>query len=112
MATDGRQMVIESKFVKDLGRALNLRHISQGISILNKAENALANLSPTHPHATELLLLAAQWVDVGYQNQHLLDALLKKFPPECRRKLALEDFLRVRMVEGFRALSMEEVDCA
>jgi tetratricopeptide (TPR) repeat protein len=105
-------MVIESKLVKDLGRALNLRHISQGISILNKAEDALASLSPTHPHATELLLLAAQWVDVGYQNQHLLDALLQKFPPECRRKLALEDFLRVRMAEGFRALSMEEVDCA
>ncbi len=105
-------MVIESKFVKDLGRALNLRHISQGVSILNKAESSLANLPPTHPHATELLLLVAQWLDVGYPNQHLLDALLHKFPPECRRKLALEDFLRVRMAEGFQALSAEEVDRA
>ena len=105
MATDRRQMTIESKFVRDLGRALNLRHISEGISLLNKSENALVNLLPTHPHATEVLLLVAQWIDVGYQNHHLLDELLHRFPPECRRKLALEDFLRVRMAEGFRALS-------
>jgi tetratricopeptide (TPR) repeat protein len=105
-------MVIDSKFVKDLGRALNLRHISEGVDILNKSENALANLPPTHPHATEVLLLVAQWLDVGYQNQHLLDELLHKFPPECRRRLALEDFLRLRMAEGFRALSAEEIDHA
>ncbi len=105
-------MVIESKFVKDLGLALNLRHISEGISLLSKSEIALANLSPTDSHATELLFMVAQWVDVGYRNRHLLDALLHKFPPECRRKLTLEDFLRVRMAEGFRALSAEEVDRA
>ena len=73
-------MVIEAKFVRDLGRALNLRHISEGIAVLNKAESALANMPPTHPHATEVLLLVAQWVDVGYQNQNLLDSLLEKFP--------------------------------
>jgi tetratricopeptide (TPR) repeat protein len=105
-------MVIEPKFVRDLGRALNLRHISEGIAVLNKAESALENMPPTHPHATEVLLLVAQWVDVGYQNQNLLDAMLEKFPLDRRRKLALEDFLRVRMAEGFRALSAEDVDRA
>ncbi len=105
-------MVIEPKFVRDLGRALTLRHISDGIAVLNKAESALANMPPTHPHATEVLLLVAQWVDVGYQNHHLLDSLLEKFPLDCRRKLALEDFLRLRMAEGFRALSAEELDRA
>jgi tetratricopeptide (TPR) repeat protein len=105
-------MAIERKLVKDLGRALNLRHISEGITVLNKAESALANMPPTHPHATEVLLLVAQWVDVGYQNHDLLDSLLEKFPLDCRRKLALEDFLRVRMAEGFRALSAEDVSRA
>ena len=100
-------MVIEPKFVRDLGRALNLRHISEGIAVLNKAESALENMPPTHPHATEVLLLVAQWVDVGYQNHHLLDSLLEKFPLDRRRKLALEDFLRVRMAEGFRALRLK-----
>jgi tetratricopeptide (TPR) repeat protein len=105
-------MLIETKFVRDLDRALNLRHISEGIAELNKAESAVVNMPPTHPHATEVLLLIAQWVDVGYQNHHLLDSLLEKFPLNCRRKLALEDFLRVRMAEGFRALSAEELDRA
>jgi tetratricopeptide (TPR) repeat protein len=105
-------MVIEPKFVRDLGRALNFRHISEGIAVLNKAESALENMPPVHPHATEVLLLVAQWVDVGYQNQNLLDSLLEKFPLNCRRKLALEDFLRVRMAEGFQALSAEDVDRA
>ena len=105
-------MVIESKFVRSLTHALNVRHVSEGVAMLNKAESALANMTPVHPHATEVLLLLAQWVDVGYQNQHLLDSLLEKFPLECRRKLTVEDFLRVRMAEGFRALSAEEVDRA
>src|SRR6266567_1131269 len=108
----GGIMVIEPKFVKDLGRALNLRHISEGVSMLDKAEDALANLPREHPHATELLLLVAQWMDVGYRNHCVFDSLLLKFPPECRNKLAVEDFLRVRMAEGFRALSADEVDRA
>ncbi len=80
--------------------------------MLDNAGNALANLPPSHPHATELLLLIAQWVDVGYRDQGLLDSFLQKFPLECRPKLPLEDFLRLRMAEGFRALSIEEVDRA
>lgn len=105
-------MVIESKFVKDLGRALNLLHIAEGVGMLEKAENALASLPRKYSHATELLLLVAQWRDVGYRNQGLFDSLLQRFPPECRHKLAVEDFLRVRMAEGFRALSSDEVDRA
>jgi tetratricopeptide (TPR) repeat protein len=112
ITTYGREMVIESKFVKDLSRALNLRHISEGAAMLNTAESALANLPPGDPHATELLLLVAQWVDVGYRNHRLLDSLLEKFPLESRRKLTLEDFLRLRMAEGFQALSAEELDRA
>src|SRR5450631_431089 len=81
------------------------RHARQG-------GKCLAKLLPNHPHATALLLLIAQWVDVGYRGHHFLDTMLEKFPLECRRKLPLEDYLRVRMAEGFRALSVEEVDRA
>jgi tetratricopeptide (TPR) repeat protein len=80
--------------------------------MLDRAESAWSELLPGYAHATELLLLIAQWVDVGYRDYHLLDLLLAKFPVECRRKLLFEDYLRLRMVEGFRALSAEEVDTA
>ena len=105
-------MTIGPQFVKDLSRALNLRSVSEGVAMLDQTEGAWAKLHPEDPHATELLLLIAQWVDVGYRNHHLLDSLLIQFSAEHRRKLPLEDYLRLRMVEGFRALSADEVDRA
>jgi hypothetical protein len=78
--------------------------------MLDAAEGCWGRLTPNHPHATELLLLIAQWVDVGYRDHHLLEPLLALFPVESRGRMALADYLRLRMVEGFRALSAEETD--
>jgi tetratricopeptide (TPR) repeat protein len=57
-----------------------------------------------------LLLLIAQWVDVGYKDPALLEKLLAKFPVETRQKLPLEAYLRIRMVEAFHALSTNNLD--
>jgi tetratricopeptide (TPR) repeat protein len=105
-------MTIGPQFVEELRQALSLRRVSDGIAMLDKAEGAWAELGPSRPGATKLLLLIAQWVDVGYRDHHLLDGLLLRFPTESRRGLPLEEYLRLRMVEGFRALSVEEVDAA
>jgi tetratricopeptide (TPR) repeat protein len=105
-------MKIGTQFVQDLSRALTLRHVSEGAAMLDQAEAELGKMQPGHPQAAELLLLLAQWVDVGYRDHSLLDMLLLNFPVERRRQLPLEDYLRVRMVEAFHALSMEEVDHA
>ena len=105
-------MTIGPQFVEELSQALSLRRVSDGMAMLDKAESAWVKLSPSQPNATQLLLLIAQWVDVGYRDYHLLDCLLLKFPIESRRRLPLEDYLRLRMVEGFRALSAEEMDTA
>jgi tetratricopeptide (TPR) repeat protein len=105
-------MTIGTQFVKDLNRALNQRRVAEGVAMLDKEEGAWARLLPKQAHATELLLLLAQWIDVGYRDYHLLDAILARFPAECRRRLPLDDYLRLRMVEGFRALSAEEADSA
>lgn len=100
------------RFAEELARTLQLRRIEQGKAMLDRAEAGLADLDPADPEATRLLLLIAQWVDVGYRDHRLLDSLLLRFPPECRRRLAIADFLRLRMVDAFRALSVEEVDTA
>jgi len=107
-----RVMIIGPQFVEELSHALNLRRVSDGIAMLDKAEGAWTKMAPGQPDGTKLLLLIAQWVDVGYRDHHLLDSLLASFPIENRRRLPLEDYLRVRMVEGFRALSAEDVDAA
>lgn len=106
------EMTIGPQFVKDLSKALNLRRVTEGVAMLDRTEAAWAKLLPADPRATELLLLIAQWVDVGYRSHHLLDTLLIRFSAQHRRKLPLEDYLRLRMVEGFRALSADDVDMA
>jgi len=105
-------MTIGPQFVEELSQALSLRRVSDGIAMLDRAEGAWAELDPSQPNATKLLLLIAQWIDVGYRDHRLLECLLVRFPAECRRRLSIEDYLRLRMVEGFRALSAEEVDSA
>ncbi len=105
-------MKIGQQFVEDLERALTLRHVSEGAAMLDASQADLKKLEPGRPHLAELILLVAQWVDVGYLDEGLLDTLLLKFPIECKRKLPLEDYLRVRMAEAFRALSLEDVDTA
>jgi tetratricopeptide (TPR) repeat protein len=105
-------MTIGPQFVEELSQALSLRRVSDGIAMLDRAEVAWAELDPGQPNATKLLLLIAQWIDVGYRDHRLLESLLVRFPAECRRRLSVEDYLRLRMVEGFRALSAEEVDTA
>ena len=105
-------MKIGPQFIKNLNSALHARHVARGASMLDHAERSWAKLLPSQPHATELLLFLAQWVDVGYRDYHVLDPILLRFSRENRRKLTLDDYLRLRLVEGFRAFSAEEVDAA
>jgi len=104
------EMMLGPQFVAKLNEALNLRNVSEGIALLDEAEEALVKLQPHRPHAADLLLLIAQWVDVGYRDHRFLDELLLRFPARSRRKMPLDDYLRVRLAEAFQALSMEEVD--
>ncbi len=105
-------MTLGTDFLEALNRAHTHRHVAQGMAMLNQARRSLERLSPSQPHAAELTLLLAQWVDAGYNDRSLLDSLLARFPPDLRRTLPLEDYLRIRMAEAFRAFSMENVDAA
>jgi tetratricopeptide (TPR) repeat protein len=95
-----------------LGHTLQFRRIAAGKALLDEAEPVLARLSPGDPQATSLLLLIAQWVDVGYHDHRVLETLLEHFPADGRRRLSMDDYLRLRMVDAFRALSVEDVDSA
>jgi tetratricopeptide (TPR) repeat protein len=105
-------MTISRQFIEDLHRALDQRRVSDGVAMLDRAEASWAKLLPGDVHMTDFLLLIAQWVDIGYRDHHLLDPLLAKVTANARRRLPLENYLRLRTVEGFRALSAEEADTA
>lgn len=95
-----------------LTASLQSGRIASGKALLDEAEPLLGRLGPDIPQAARLLLLVAQWVDVGYRDHAFLDQLLQRFPAPCRRRIAIDDYLRLRMVDAFRALSVEDVDLA
>jgi tetratricopeptide (TPR) repeat protein len=105
-------MTLGTRFEDELRRTLQLRRIEQGTAMLRSAAGELAGINPQTPHAASLLLLIAQWVDVGYRDHSVLDALLARFPNCARKVLSVEDYLRLCMVEAFRAFSSGELDRA
>lgn len=111
-ARGGWKMALNEHLVAELGRALKQRHVAEGMSMLDRAAADLVTMEPTTPFAPRMLLLVAQWVDVGYKDHSLLDSLLLQFPKKRCSKLPFDDYLRIRMVEAFRALSVEDVDTA
>ena len=80
--------------------------------MLDAAREDLKKLEPGRPCAAELLLLMRNGSMLAIATTALLDTLLLKFSVEVKRKLPIDDYLRVRMAEAFHALSLEEVDCA
>lgn len=105
-------MLSVRQFADELSLALRQRRIKKGIAMLDVADGELRNLGPDCPHSTRLLLLVAEWVDVGYRDYRFLDALLLRFPPDCRRHLSVEDYLHLRMAEAFRGLASGDSDPA
>ncbi len=105
-------MPLGTQFGEKLASALRLRRIQEGIALLTSAESDLARIGPDDPNAASLLLLVTQWVDAGYGDHRVLPPLLERFPAACRRRLSIDDYLRLRMVEAFVGLATGELDPA
>lgn len=105
-------MPLNAGFAAKLTSALRQRRTNEGLRLLAGAEGELGKLGPETPDAAWLLFLVAQWIDVGYRDHRLIDGLLERFPQGCRRKLLVEDYLRLRMVEAFRDFAAGELDSA
>jgi len=85
-------MPLEERIAEELKVALRHRQIARGVAILTGARADLMQIQPDTPNAASLLLLLAQWVDVGYPDEQLLGTLLQRFSPECRKKLCVDDY--------------------
>ncbi len=105
-------MRLGPEFAEVLASALRLRRMREGFELLAGAEAEIGKLGPKNAEAPRLLLLIAQWIDVGYRDHRLIDTLLKRFPAGCRRKMPIEDYLRLSMVEAFRDLATGELEAA
>jgi tetratricopeptide (TPR) repeat protein len=105
-------MPLGVRFAEELSSALRLRRMNEGLRLLAGAEAKLGEIGPEFGDAPNLLLLIAQWVDVGFRDHRLIEMLLDRFPRNVRVKLPVEDYLRLSMVEAFCNLATSELDSA
>ena len=107
-----RPSTLVAELCRQLLSLLRARNIQAGYRILDRADPALRSLCATDEGASDLLLLIAQWVDAGYRDQVFLDQMLARFPLSIRSQLKVGAYLRVHMVEAFRALATNNADSA
>jgi len=86
--------------------------MDKGFRLLADAERNSGLIDLKTPDGPGLLLLIAQWVDLGYRDYRVLEPLLQQLPEECCAALPVRDYLSVRLAESFRDLAANHVDLA
>ena len=95
-----------------LSEALAKRQIEKGFEILSQIADSLHDLDPYERIAAQFVLCLAEWVDAGYSDHRLIEAMLHKFSAEHRRQMPLSDYLLLRMAEAFSCIAKEDADAA
>lgn len=101
---------IPDSLLQDLRKHLVTRHVSDGFAVLDAHRQQLAAIDPGQANAAVLVGSTAQWVDIGYAEPQLVEDMLARFPAEARRRLPVDEYLRLRMAEGLRALLRDHPD--
>lgn len=104
--------MLGTTYIEDLKSALSHRKMDEGFQLLGEWQTKMGAADLSGPGSSELLLLVAQWVDVGYRDYRILDTLIERFPRESRGKLPMTDYSCLRMAEAFRDFAANHLDSA
>jgi len=102
----------QSQLVKWLDASLRERKLAEGFALLTRFDSTLVDMEPTEPEAAGKIVRLAEWVDLGYRDVEFLAELIGRFPAQHRSRMRLNEFLQLRMAEGFCAMSDEDLDRA
>src|SRR5450755_226566 len=126
MATGGRRATlhpaIDAELLSQLQQHVAAREIERGISCLRAHQDLIAQLDPSQENAARLVAQLAIWTDIGLAGP--MRELLKRFarserngngaaaPITPRSRLALSDYICLRLAEGMAAMSEEAMETA
>lgn len=99
------------KLLPRLEVALLERDIATGFALLDEAFPS-TDVGDAAPAPVTLLLCVAQWVDLGYRDLTFLQTLAAARPASDLAELALLDYLKLRLVEGYQMLATERPEHA
>ena len=104
-------MALRQSTIDQLTAALRFRRIDEGITFMERIADDLQKIDASStPNPGSLLLLVAQWIDAGYRDARFLAPLLGRFSSAFRKGMAVDQYLRLRLAEGFCALAMRQSD--
>jgi tetratricopeptide (TPR) repeat protein len=105
---------VDARFLSELREHVAVREIDRGIACLRSQNDLIAKLDPSQENAARLLAQLAIWTDIGFNGPPLRE-LLRRFEhlkPGLRSKLAIGDYLCLRMAEGMAAMVEEAMETA
>lgn len=106
--TNGPKSV--AALVLGLEAALFERDIATGFRLLHEALPANARSRVGVDLPISLMLCVAQWVDLGYRDLSFLETLASANPHNGLATLTFLDYLKDRMVDGYRMLATERLE--
>jgi tetratricopeptide (TPR) repeat protein len=101
---------IPRRLLQDLKHNLAMRQVSSGIELLETHTHLFSTINPAQRNAAAFVGCVAQWVDLGYGEPGLIEQLLARIPKEKRGRLAVSEYLQLRMAEGLLALLRDHPD--
>ena len=57
-----------------------------------------------------LSVLVAQWIDAGFRDARFLTSFLDRFSSAFRKQMTVDQYLQLRLADGFCALAMRQSD--
>src|SRR5690242_16269449 len=99
MSTSTDPATVSAALLSALRHDIVERRIASGMARLDEHAGFLQTLDPVSEHAPQIVWRLAQWVDVGWRDVDLLQAILARVPRNCRASLALRDYAAIRMAE-------------
>jgi tetratricopeptide (TPR) repeat protein len=95
--------------LQELRSLLQNRRIDAGIDLLNEHRISFEQLHAGMCFAGLAVGCLAQWVDVGFADDGLLEELLDRFPRTERPNLRLSDYVHLEMAEALVAMRREDL---
>jgi tetratricopeptide (TPR) repeat protein len=109
-AVTKRSNEIPDELLRELRENLVLRRVTAGMELLEANAHLFDSLDAEQSNAARFVGYVAQWVDVGYREEDLIERLLSRFPRNARAHLAVSDYLHLRMAEGVLAMAHDKPD--
>jgi len=103
-------LALRQNTIDQLTTALRFRRIEEGITLMERIAGDLEKIDASTANPGSLSVLVAQWIDAGFRDARFLTSFLDRFSSAFRRQMSVDQYLQLRLAEGFCALAMRQSD--